>query len=266
MKKKNIFFIVLIFALMTILTACAAPDKQNIIEINANTPGLWSHYFVYPLSFLIKWVAHFPFIGYGLSIVIVTVLVRFAMLPLMIKQMKSTKAMQTLQPEINKLKEKHSSKDQATQMKLQQEQMALFKENGVNPLSGCLPLLIQMPVLIAFYQAISRTSEISNHTFLWFDLGNPDPVYILPILAAITTFLQQKITMIGQDKSGPMAQQMAMMTYIMPVMILMFAVNFPAALSLYWVVGNVFMIVQTYFVKAPEIKAAANAKKVGGKK
>jgi YidC/Oxa1 family membrane protein insertase len=250
---------------MMILTACGSPEKQKIVEITSSSPGFWNHYFVYPLSFLIKWVANIPFIGYGMSIVIVTILVRFAMLPLMVKQMKSSKAMQALQPELNKLKEKYSSKDQATQMKMQQEQMALFKENGVNPLSGCLPLFIQMPILIAFYQAISRTSEIAQHNFLWFDLGNPDPFYILPIVAAITTFLQQKITMIGQDNSSPMAQQMAMMTYIMPIMILMFAINFPAALSLYWVVGNIFMIVQTYFVKAPEIKAA-NAKKAGGKK
>lgn len=265
MRKKNIFFLVCIVALMMILTACGAPAKRKVVEITANTPGVWSHYFVYPLSYLIKWVANLPFVGYGLSIVIVTILVRFAMFPLMVKQMKSSKAMQALQPEINKLKEKYSSKDQATQMKMQQEQMALFKENGVNPLSGCLPLFVQMPVLIAFYQAISRTSEIAHHTFMWFDLGKPDPYYILPVVAAITTFLQQKITMIGQDNSSPMAQQMAMMTYVMPIMILTFAINFPAALSLYWVVGNIFMIGQTYFVKAPEIKAA-NAKKVGGKK
>lgn len=248
-----------------LLTACGSNDGKKVVEITSETPGFWSHYFVYPLSLLIKWVASLPYVGYGLSIVIVTILVRLALLPLMLKQMKSSKAMQAIQPEIEKLKKKYSSKDQATQMKLQQEQMALFKENNVNPLAGCLPLLIQMPILIAFYQAISRTSEIANHNFLWFDLGNPDPYYILPVVAAVTTFLQQKITMIGQDtSSNPMAQQMAMMTYIMPIMILMFAVSFPAALSLYWVVGNIFMIVQTYFVKAPDIKAA-NAKKIGGK-
>ncbi|EEL53151.1 Membrane protein oxaA 1 [Bacillus cereus Rock4-2] len=175
----------------------------------------------------------------------------------MIKQTKSTKAMQALQPEMVKLKEKYSSKDQATQQKLQQEMMQLYQKNGVNPLAGCLPIFIQMPILFAFYHAIMRTAEIKQHSFLWFDLGHADPFYILPVVAAITTFIQQKLAMAGTAGQNP---QMAMMLWLMPIMILIFAINFPAALSLYWVVGNIFGIAQMYFIKGPEIKAS----KAGG--
>lgn len=109
-----------------------------------------------------------------------------------------------------------------------------------------------MPILFAFYHAIMRTTAISEHTFLWFDLGQADPFYILPVVAAITTFIQQKLAMAGTAGQNP---QMAMMLWLMPIMILIFAINFPAALSLYWVVGNIFGIAQMYFIKGPEIKA-----------
>src|SRR5690606_17026494 len=123
---------------------------------------------------------------------------RLAILPLMIKQTKNSKAMQAVQPEMQKLREKYSSKDAKTQQKLQEEMMKLFQTHNVNPLAGCFPLLIQMPILIGFYQAIMRTEGIAKAgDFLWFDLGQPDPYYILPIIAAATTFLQQKIMMAG---------------------------------------------------------------------
>lgn len=104
--------------------------------------------------------------------------------------------------------------------------------------------------------------EIANDSFLWFNLGNPDPIYILPILAAITTFIQQKVMMAGQQQNP----QMAMMVWMMPIMIFFFAFKFPAALSLYWVVGNTFMIVQTYFIKGPDLKKVSAAGNAGGAK
>ncbi|OLO17229.1 OxaA precursor, partial [Bacillus licheniformis] len=185
-------------------------------------------------------------------IIIVTILIRLLILPLMIKQTKSSKAMQALQPEMQKLREKYSSKDQKTQQKLQQETMALMQKHGVNPLAGCFPILIQMPILIGFYHAIMRTREIAEHSFLWFDLGERDPYFILPILAGVFTFIQQKLMMAGTAQQNP---QMAMMLWLMPIMIVVFAISFPAALSLYWVVGNLFMIAQTFFIKGPDLKA-----------
>lgn len=246
--KKKIGLLTMVIALMMITAGCGDLDKP----ITSESTGFWNEYFVYPLSWLITYFADLFNENYGLAIVITTLIIRFALLPLMIKQTKSTKAMQALQPEMVKLKEKYSSKDQATQQKLQQEMMQMYQKHGVNPVAGCLPIFIQMPILFAFYHAIMRTTEISQHTFLWFDLGQPDPIYALPIIAAITTFIQQKLAMAGTANQNP---QMAMMLWLMPIMILIFAINFPAALSLYWVVGNIFGIAQMYFIKGPEIRA-----------
>jgi YidC/Oxa1 family membrane protein insertase len=249
-KKRLAIFIGLLLILAT-LTGCTEVN----VPITAESEGVWNKYFVYPLSWLIIYFAELLGESYGLSIIVVTLIIRFALLPLMIKQTRSSKAMQALQPEMQKLREQYSSKDQKTQQKLQQETMALFQKHGVNPLAGCMPILIQMPILIAFYHAIMRTGEISTHNFLWFDLGEPDPYFILPVVAGITTFIQQKIMMAsGAAMQNP---QMAMMLWIMPIMIVVFAVTFPAALSLYWVVGNIFMIVQTFLIKGPEIKDAS---------
>jgi YidC/Oxa1 family membrane protein insertase len=248
LKKKWLWALVIIL-LVGVLSGCS--DLKQ--PVDASTTGIWSHYFVYPLSWFIIYVAKLFGGSFGISIIICTILVRLVLLPLMIKQTKSSKAMQDVQPEIKKLKEKYSSKDQETQKKLQQETMKIFQENGVNPLAGCFPMLIQMPILIAFYHAISRTEIIKQQTFLWFSLGHPDHYYILPILAAITTFIQQKI-MVG--RAGNANPQMAMMTYIFPVMIAIFAFNFPAALALYWVIGNIFMVFQTYFIISPIKKTA----------
>lgn len=241
------------------MTGCMEYDQP----ITAESTGFWNQYIVYPLSLLIIKMAEIAAGSYGISIILVTLIIRLAILPLMIKQTKSSKAMQALQPEMKALKEKYSSKDQKTQQKLQQETMALFQKNGVNPLAGCFPLIIQMPVLIGFYHAISRTREIAEHNFLWFDLGSPDPFYALPLIAGVTTFIQQKMMMAGTANQNP---QMAMMLWMMPIMIVVFAINFPAALSLYWVVGNIFMIVQTYFIKGPELKLPAAGKSGGAKK
>ncbi len=246
-----------LIGLVTILSGCTEYNQP----ITPESDGFWNEYIVWPLSQLITFVAEFFGGSYGLSIIIVTLLIRFAILPLMIKQTKNSKAMQALQPEMQKLREKYSSKDAQTQQKLQQETMALFQTNGVNPLAGCFPLIVQMPILIGFYHAIVRTTEIAEHNFLWFDLGERD--IALALVAGVTTFIQQKLMMAGTANQNP---QMAMMLYIMPVMIVIFAINFPAALSLYWVIGNLFMIAQTYFIKGPEIKAQVATGNSGGKK
>lgn len=248
--KKRILLSVMMVSVLVLLSGCTEINQP----INADSEGFWNEYIVYPLSQLIIWMSEFLGGSYGWGLIAVTILIRVVMLPLMIKQTKSSKAMQAIQPEMKKLQEKYASKDAATQQKLQKETMELFQKYNVNPLAGCLPLIVQMPILIGFYHAISRTREIAEHSFLWFDLGEADPYYILPVVAGITTFIQQKIMMASTQSNPQMAAQMTMMLYIMPVMILIFAINFPAALSLYWVVGNIFMIVQTLIIKGPDMK------------
>jgi YidC/Oxa1 family membrane protein insertase len=224
-----------------LLAGCTDLNKP----INDQSTGFWSQWFVLPLSKFIISVAHLFWNSYGLAIIITTIIVRLVLMPLMAKQVKSSRAMQELQPKIKELQSKYSSKDQNTQKKLQEEQMKLFQQNHVNPLAGCLPILIQMPILFAFYQAIMRTEEIKTQSFLWFQLGVHDPFYILPVIAAVTTFLQQKIMMGRMGNNNP---QMAMMIYVFPIMIAIPAFYFPSALALYWVVGNIFMIFQTYII------------------
>ncbi|MGP4081286.1 YidC family membrane integrase SpoIIIJ [Pseudalkalibacillus sp. R45] len=256
--RKRIGLLIPAVLMVMFLAGCSLDQP-----ITSESDSFWDKYFVYPLSWLIIEVAEFFNGNYGLGIVIVTILIRTVLLPLMIKQTKSSISMQRIQPDIKALREKYSSKDQKTQQKLQQETMQLFQKHGVNPLAGCMPLIIQMPILLGFYHAIMRTEEIANHNFLWFDLGNPDPIYLLPLIAGLTTYLQQRIMMGGTD-SMEANPQMKMLLYIMPIMIVVFAITFPAALSLYWVVGNIFMIAQTYFITLPMKNKESNA--TGGAK
>ncbi|MCP3763093.1 YidC family membrane integrase SpoIIIJ [Domibacillus sp. A3M-37] len=237
MRKRTLSF--LIVALFSVLLAGCTEVNQ---DITADSEGFWNEYVIYPLSQFITATSNLVG-GYGLGIIVVTIIIRIIILPLMIKQTKSAKAMQEIQPEIKKIQEKYKSKDAQTQQKLQQETMALFQQNGVNPLAGCFPILVQMPIIIGLYQAIMRTGEIKNHTFLWFDLGSPD--IIVSVLAGVFTFFQQKLMMAGTANQNP---QMAMMLWLMPIMIIVFGITLPSALALYWVVGSIFMIVQTLVI------------------
>lgn len=254
--SKKLRLSALFFSLVLFLAGCGNIDQPITSESKS---GIWEEFLVYPLSWLIQQVAEF-LNSYGLAIIIVTIMVRIVILPLMIKQTRSSKAMQALQPEIKKLREKYSAKDQKTQQKLQQETMKLFQENKVNPLAGCLPIFIQMPIMIAFYHAIQRTTAIHQSNFLWLQLGEADPTYILPLVAGLTTFIQQKMMMVPDNP------QMKAIVYVMPIMIISFAAFFPSALALYWVVGNLFMIAQTYFITGPNVGKTPETSTGGAKK
>src|SRR5690625_254771 len=131
------------------------------------------------MSWLIIYFAELFNSNYGLAIVIVTILARTVLIPLNVKQLKSSKAMQDIQPEIKKLQEKYASKDAKTQKKLQEEQMALFQEHGVNPIAGCLPIFVQMPILIAMYNAIMITKAIKKVHFFCFLLVTNVDLFLL---------------------------------------------------------------------------------------
>lgn len=244
--RNKIIALLAMTGMLTFLSGCMEVNQ----DITADSDGFWNEYVVFPLSKTLIFFADWTGGSYGLAIIIVTIIIRLVLLPLNVKQLKSSKGMQEIQPQLKELREKYSSKDAQTQQKLQQETMQLFQKNGVNPLAGCLPIIVQMPILIGFYHAIMRTAEIQTHSFLWLQLGTPDP--FLAILTALTTFLQQKLMMAG----GAAAQnpQMQMMLYIMPIMIGTFAFFFPSALALYWIVGNLVMILQTVFIRKPMMK------------
>lgn len=247
MRKKYALLFVLI-GLVLLLAGCTEYDQP----ITSESEGIWNEIFVYPLSWVITKIAQIFGNSYGLSIIIVTIFIRLVLLPLNVKQIKSSRAMQEIQPKLQEIQKKYSSKDANTQQKLQQETMKLMQEYNVNPLAGCLPILVQMPILIAMYHAIVRTEEISNYSFLWFQLGSPD--YVLPFLTAGFTFLQSKLMMstnTSVNSNPQVAMQMKMMLYVMPIMIGVMAFMFPAALALYWVTGNIFMVIQTLLINKP---------------
>ncbi|KMK75675.1 membrane protein insertase YidC [Alkalihalobacillus pseudalcaliphilus] len=244
MKNKWMLLMV-ILGLVLVLTSCGTDQP-----INAESTGIWNHFFVYPLSWVIIQTAALFKGNFGLAIILVTVVIRFMLLPLVLKQQKSSRAMQAMKPELDELQKKYKTDkpDPKKQQELQKEMMTLYQRNGVNPVAGCLPMFVQMPILMAFYFAIMRTEAISATSFLWFNLGQPD--LILPFVAGLTTLIQLRMT------SAEMPQQMKVIMYIMPIMIIVAGLSLPSALSMYWVIGNIFTIFQTYFVIVLPRKAA----------
>lgn len=195
------------------------------------------------------------FASYGWAIILLTIIVKMALYPLTVKQVKSMKAMQELSPKMKKIQEKYKDNPQLMQQKIG----ALYKDAGVNPLAGCLPLLIQMPILMGMYYSLYNFSYPTPESayFLWMtSMSDPDPLYILPVLSALTTFLQQKMT--TTDSNNP---QMKMMMFIMPLFIGWISINFPSGLVLYWVTMNVVQIAQQWWMyrgdsTAPKKEAA----------
>lgn len=176
--------------------------------------------------------------NYGIAIILLTLVIKAVLAPLTYKSVKSMKAMQDLQPKMKEIQNKFKGSPD----KLNMELAKLYKEAGVNPLAGCLPMLIQMPFLIGFFYALTGYAY-SVPNFLWIpNLADPDPYYILPVLSAITTYIQSKQT------TSPDNQQAKMMLYIMPVFIGYISINFSGGLVLYWVVSNIFQIVQQWFM------------------
>ena len=169
-------------------------------------------------------------------------------MPLMHFQTKSMRKTQELQPKIKALQAQYSAKDMETQQKLKEETQKLYAEHNVNPYAGCLPLLVQMPILMALWQAIQRVPELSQGHFLWLNVGEKDPYLILPILAAVFTFASTYLSSMSQVESNA---SLKIMNFAMPLMILMMGLGLASGLSLYWVVSNAFQVVQTLLINNP---------------
>lgn len=222
--------------------------------------------FINVLLWIYSLLGHGPHM-FGVAIILFTILIRIVTWPLNAQQMKGAKAMQDLQndKEWQKIQKKYA-KDRE---KLAQEQMRVYREKGINPFGSCLPTLVQFPIIIALYQSIIRalastpldllklsqsivfpTLNVSdliplNSTFLWMNLGQPEPFYILAVIVALTTFIQSKLTLPASsnpnDQSAAMGRSMA---YTMPLMLGWFALTFPSGLSVYFVTSNLLGIFQ----------------------
>ncbi len=184
----------------------------------------------------------------GIGIILFTLLIRTLLLPLFQMQMTSSRKMQELQPQIKALQAKYPATDLESRKQLAEETRALQQENGVNMWASMLPILIQMPILIALFQSLTRVPELRVGQFLWLNLGETDPYFILPILAAGFTFLSMWLS-----NKAALEKNMALtvMTYAMPVMIFIFALNAASGVALYWVVSNAFQVFQTLLFNNP---------------
>jgi YidC/Oxa1 family membrane protein insertase len=178
--------------------------------------------------------------NFGIDIIIISILIKIIFLPLTQISFKSMKEMQKVQPEMNRLKETYKN-DKA---RLQQEIMLLYKRRKINPMSGCLPMLIQIPVFIALYNALQNSIEMRHAPFfLWIkDLSAKDPIYITPLIMGATMVLQQKMTPTSADPTQ------AKMFMLMPIMFTFLFLNFPSGLVLYWLVNNVLSIAHQYYM------------------
>lgn len=207
-----------------------------------------------------------------LAIVLLTILIRTLLFPLTVRQVRSMRAMQELRPEMEKIRSKYKDNRQ----KQQEEQMKLFQENKVNPLGGCLPLLVQMPIIIGIFYVIRKfgggvagaEAEYPSFTtggILWFqNLTDHDPLYILPVLSAVTMLASMEIT------NKAMEPQQRWLMRLMPLGITVFLWSFPSGLFVYWITSNVITFVQNYVIynygpgkKSPTANSNANGDKNG---
>jgi len=231
---------------------------------------IWNEALLKPTVNLLIWLYGLLGNSYLLAIVAVTALSRLITWPLTAQQQKSAAAMTELQPKLKQIQAKYKSEPD----QLQRRTMEAYREAGVNPLGGCLPMVIQLPILFALYQAL-RTSLTAtprelmtlsqylyhplpnwltwlpdansliplNNQFWWLDLGMPDPYYILPVLVVASTWFQSKL-MTPPSADPQQAATSRMMLWMMPVMIGFFSLSFPSGLSIYWTVSNVIGFIQ----------------------
>lgn len=188
------------------------------------------------VTFLYSLTASIGFPSYGLAIIIMTIIVKLILYPLTAKQISSTKAMMDLQPKMKAIQEKYKN----DKVLLNQKLAELYKDQGINPLAGCLPLLVQMPIMIGIFYGIRDFSYVGPNNFLWIqNISQPDPLFILPVLSALTTFIQSK-----QSMPDTSSAQNKIMLYFMPIFIGYISFQFPAGLVLYWVIMNLMQIGQ----------------------
>jgi YidC/Oxa1 family membrane protein insertase len=188
--------------------------------------------------------------NYGLAIIGITILIKLVLLPLTLKQDRSMSAMKRLQPELDALKTKHKNDPQT----LNQKTIELYKIHKVNPASGCLPILLQMPILFALFGVLRKTGADSviadNASFLWLTLSTPDPMFILPLLNGAVSFFQQNLMSETQGNNP----QMKMMMYMFPVMMIFISYKMPSGLQLYWVVSSMAAVAQQYYIMSKRDK------------
>ncbi len=232
------------------------PSCTKFSPLN-NYEGLWTSIFVKPLAWVILQIGSI-LDSYGMSIIITCLLIRLILMPITQKTAIQSEMIKKAQPELEKLEKKYQGKEnQEDQMKKAQEMMMIYQKYNINPMSGCLLAFIQLPLLLAFLEAINRTPALFENNFLVFQMGttpwvgifqNHNYWYILLIILIIgTTLISFKKTM--KDQSGPNATQMKYTIYFMLAMISVASLTLPAALGIYWIASSLFTILQNIYVE-----------------
>lgn len=237
-------------------TIYAGPRDQIILDAAATSiSGLdktvdygWFWFFAEPLLWILN-ILNFFVMNYGVAIILLTILLRLLMWPLTRKSYASSIAMQRMQPEMQRIQKLYAN----DKMRLQMEMMNLYKTHKTSPMSGCLPMLLQIPIFFALYKALLVSVNMRNAGFLWIhDLAAMDPYFILPILMGATMWLQQYLqsphTKTDKNANDIAASTGRVMKWLPIIFTIMFA-WMPAGLVLYWTVSNIFGIIQTYIIK-----------------
>ena len=199
------------------------------------------------VRWLLVWMHEHLHLAYGLVLVFFGVMVRVLLWPLNQKAMRANMQLQAVQPLMKDIQERHKSDPQ----KLQQEMFKLYKEYNVNPLGGCWPMLLPMPVLFALFFVFQNTIELRGQSFLWLpDLARPDPLYIIPVVMGLSMYGLSKVGQIGMEPNP----QMKMMLYVMPVMMTFLFLNFASGLNLYYAVSNIASIPQQWMLARERVK------------
>jgi YidC/Oxa1 family membrane protein insertase len=261
--------------------------------------NIFNSLIIYPLGSILNFIYEYTS-SYGLSLILFTILVKTILLPLTLKQTKSTMEMQKFQPEIQKLQKKYKQNKE----KLNEEMMKLYKEHNINPAGGCLPLIIQLPIIFGLYRviysplkymlkipvekieelgnsfnppiaatneiAIAKQSGLINLEFLGLDLAgtasltSPSILWLIPILAGVTTYLFSSITTKSTQVSGAENNQAAMMTSsmtkVMPIITAVICFQLPAGVGMYWIIANVYSIVQQLILNRVYVPALKEGK------
>lgn len=231
------------------------PTCDEFTPISGKYEGLWTSIFVKPLAFVLLWLG--SIVGnYAVSLIIITIVIRLITLPLTQKTALQSENMKKAQPEIEKITKKYKDKqDQESMMRQSQELMMVYKKYNISPMAGCLFAMIQLPLLIAFFEAVQRTPAIFEDSFLGMQLGTTPVVgattstfigyIILMLLIAGTTFYTFRMNL----SNANLDPSMKMMPIMMSVIIIITALFMPSALGIYWVISNILTIIQNIVVK-----------------
>ena len=223
------------------------PNLSKVVDF-----GKYLGFIAKPLFLWLRWTHDHWVANWGWSIIILTVIINLVLLPLRLSSMRSALKMQKIQPQMKAIQERYKQykMNDPKRAEMNTEMAALYKEHGVNPVGGCLPLVIQMPFLIAFYGMLAVAIELRGAHWFWLhDLSAPDAVYVIPVLILISTFAMQRLT----PQAGMDPTQARMMMFMMPLFLFWISLRYASGLGLYWIVGNIIGFLQQMIINRTEL-------------